>query len=386
MKDPTQPAQSRADAALVPQPAKPALSPAQRRFRKLSTEIEQRKLQLRELQELVPRLQARADAELFPLYARITVARVARARAVDAALEAGVKLGRRQREDVVDWLIEECDELLCGAAEPDPELIAIHDRHGDERWEDMDAERGRIDREVADSIAGAHDGDPFFAGLNPDDTDEFMRRLDEIFGEPTRGDGDRQHPGARARVERKPGKREQQRQAKLEREAKEASQSVRDIYRKLASALHPDREPDPARRAERTTLMQRVNIAYEAKDLLGLLTLQHEVEGLGGIDASALPEERLGVFNRVLGEQLSAVQREIFGIVRDLADVAGEPGRIYWTARENEADFERHLRAVREEVKHLEREVARASGRATTKDYLRELVERMRSAPDEDDW
>jgi hypothetical protein len=383
---PTQPPLFEADAALVPQPAKPVLSPAQRKFQKLSAEIEQGRVQLRELQELLPRLQARSDAELVPLYERITALRVARIKAVDAALAAGVKLGRRQREDVVDWLIEECDDLLCELAEPDPDLVTIYDRHADERWQDMDAERADIDREISEDIARAHFGDEITEGLDPDDPDDLIRRIAERLAQGANEQVDRAQAGTGTRAGRKPNKREQQRQAKAEREAKEASQSVRDIYRKLASALHPDRESDPVRRAERTALMQRVNIAYEAQDLLGLLNLQHEVEGLAGIDASALPEERLGVFIRVLGEQRDAIRREIFGIVQYLAMAAGEPGRFQWTARENEADFERHLREVRDELKQLEREVTRASGRATMKDYLRELVERMRSAPDPDYW
>ncbi|WP_449371513.1 J domain-containing protein, partial [Thiomonas sp.] len=39
--------------------------------------------------------------------------------------------------------------------------------------------------------------------------------------------------------------------------------SLRAIYRKLASALHPDREPDPAERARKTALLQRANTAHQ---------------------------------------------------------------------------------------------------------------------------
>ena len=59
--------------------------------------------------------------------------------------------------------------------------------------------------------------------------------------------------------------------------------AVREIFRKLASALHPDRETDPGERARKTALMQRANVAYAANDLLGLLELQFEVDQ---IDAS----------------------------------------------------------------------------------------------------
>ncbi len=46
-----------------------------------------------------------------------------------------------------------------------------------------------------------------------------------------------------------------------EAEAQQATQSVREVYRKLASALHPDRETDERQREAKTALMQRVNQA-----------------------------------------------------------------------------------------------------------------------------
>ncbi|WP_341888453.1 hypothetical protein [Variovorax sp. YR752] len=46
---------------------------------------------------------------------------------------------------------------------------------------------------------------------------------------------------------------------------------MRDIFRKLASALHPDRETDAQQRKVKTALMQKANQAYAANDLLALL-------------------------------------------------------------------------------------------------------------------
>ena len=55
------------------------------------------------------------------------------------------------------------------------------------------------------------------------------------------------------------------RDEKLKIEADETSLSIREVYRKLVSALHPDREPDPQERARKTALMQRVNQAYGSR-------------------------------------------------------------------------------------------------------------------------
>jgi hypothetical protein len=46
--------------------------------------------------------------------------------------------------------------------------------------------------------------------------------------------------------------------------AQGGTQAVREVFRKLVSELHPDRETDPAEHARDTELMQRVNQAYKA--------------------------------------------------------------------------------------------------------------------------
>lgn len=104
--------------------------------------------------------------------------------------------------------------------------------------------------------------------------------------------------------------------------AREASQSLRDTYRRLASLLHPDREPDPAERERKNQLMQQANQAYEARDLLTLLNMQLEVERFDPGRLAALPSERIRHYNQILKEQLQSVKEEIQSIIRVLADMA----------------------------------------------------------------
>jgi archaellum component FlaC len=85
---------------------------------------------------------------------------------------------------------------------------------------------------------------------------------------------------------------------------------VREIYRKLASELHPDRESDADERARKTALMQRINAAYEANNLLDLLNLQMEVAQLSEHMLSAIPAERLKNYIKVMQEQLKTLKKE----------------------------------------------------------------------------
>jgi hypothetical protein len=94
--------------------------------------------------------------------------------------------------------------------------------------------------------------------------------------------------------------------------------SLREVYRKLASALHPDREADPVERERKAALMQRVNLAYARRSLLDLLEIQLELEHIDQAALDRVNAERLNRWNAVLKEQLDGLDREIVDVERDL--------------------------------------------------------------------
>lgn len=100
-------------------------------------------------------------------------------------------------------------------------------------------------------------------------------------------------------------------QQRAEANAKTAKQFLREIYRKLASAVHPDREADAARRAEKNELMQQINRAYATNDLLTLLEAQLRLDLIDPDHASKMSRERLRQFNRLLSEQLETMKAEL---------------------------------------------------------------------------
>ncbi|MCC2633324.1 MAG: DnaJ protein [Ramlibacter sp.] len=103
-------------------------------------------------------------------------------------------------------------------------------------------------------------------------------------------------------------------QQRREASAQRVGQSLREVYRKLASALHPDREPDPAQRAAKTALMARVNEANGRKDLLALLELQLEVEQIDAEHLARVDATHLKHYNKVLAEQAEELRREVEGV------------------------------------------------------------------------
>ena len=104
-------------------------------------------------------------------------------------------------------------------------------------------------------------------------------------------------------------------EAKQQAEDKQLSQSIRELYRKLASALHPDRETDPQERDRKTVLMQRVNQAYDKNNLLQLLELQLELEHIDQSALNNLSEDRLKHYNQILKDQLAELDLELDAVV-----------------------------------------------------------------------
>jgi len=97
--------------------------------------------------------------------------------------------------------------------------------------------------------------------------DEAMRKLHDAHSRHSleafeKDEAQQAHP---AKPEKAP------RQIKEQAQAQDANGALRSIYRQLASALHPDRETDPAEQLRKTALMKEANAAYERHDLLALL-------------------------------------------------------------------------------------------------------------------
>lgn len=133
---------------------------------------------------------------------------------------------------------------------------------------------------------------------------------EEIMGAAFKKHQAEQAARAQAQEARRAKRKKSKKELLAEQESMDADSALRLIYRKLAAALHPDREPDEAERARKTKLMALVNTANDNKDLLTLLRLQLETEQINPEAIAALADDKLRHYNRVLKEQLRTVQQE----------------------------------------------------------------------------
>lgn len=152
----------------------------------------------------------------------------------------------------------------------------------------------------------------------------------------------------------------------------EVSQSLREVYRRLASALHPDREPDLQQRARKTALMQQANEAYAQGNLLALLELQLQTEQIDAAHLAAAGQRRLQHYVTVLQEQLAELQSETRRLEAEFRAAAGLAPGSGLQARKADRVVTAEVRRLRDELALLLRQTKLLRDVEATKSWLRE--------------
>lgn len=155
----------------------------------------------------------------------------------------------------------------------------------------------------------------------------------------------------------------------------DAKTTLRTIYRQLASALHPDREPDAQAREHKTALMSEVNAAYEKADLTTLMRLQMQVTQVDAKVSSRLADDKLTAMCALLKEQVAALEDDLeqmqFRLSRELC--------IAVRADADEALMTQALQRMqadqRHEVDSLEADLRRIAHETELKRWLKEQAQ-----------
>ena len=257
-----------------------------------------------------------------------------------ASLQPG--LARAEREQLDELLLEAATALL--EWEDDAEIATVASRHrkdpssGPSRPEDGAHEAG--DQEPLDDMAEAWE---------------------------------RQASAAAAQREERAARRLSAAASKRrEQAAREVSGSLREVYRRLASALHPDREPDSRQRDRKTVHMQRANRAYEEGNLLALLELQLQAEQLDAAHLALADPRRLRHYVTVLEEQLADLQAETRRLEADFRAATGVAPGSGLQPRKADRLISSETQRLRGELQLLRRQTALLADIEATKSWLRE--------------
>jgi len=109
---------------------------------------------------------------------------------------------------------------------------------------------------------------------------------------------------------RKKTKRQLAMEARAEEMEKARNRSLSAIYKQLARSFHPDLEQDETLKKEKEELMKQLTAAYEAQDLHTLLKLEAQWLSSNSGNIESLSEEKLGIYNAVLKEQVVELEVE----------------------------------------------------------------------------
>lgn len=281
------------------QQSKP-VTKAQQQFRRLVAKIELKRQQLQQWQTYEVRYSRRIANELQPLHAQIHAGQRQMVLLLDEVLSntaPGRRLGRVQRAKLKQILMTLITDLL--EVGDDAALEALHDKYSDVSRDDIRQSQLELTQDMLQDVFGLDIDDD----LEAESAEELLERAEQRMREQAGADASKRSRARSAKADAARAKRDQA--------AREVGQSLREIYRKLVSALHPDREPDSEARQRKTLMMQRVNQAYEANDLLALLGLQLEIEQIDAKHLSSVSPDRLTHYNQILREQLADLEAEI---------------------------------------------------------------------------
>jgi hypothetical protein len=277
-------------------------SKIQQRFARLIRQVDQRKQRLRVWYDMQPAIQRelatyRAEFEVHRRAAHDLVCLFDRVHGDPA-------LTRPERKRLSAMIVEVAGDLITGGGFDD--LKPIYNRHG---RSDFDAEaafgdavNARAMKAMMEEVFGVDFGDADVSSTE---------KLHAFTEEQLRAFEDKEAQAESRRARRKKSAKQAAREAQREAEKAKVGKVLQEVYRKLAIALHPDLEQDPAERTRKTELMAQVNIAYKAQDLLRLLELQLQLEQIDPDHASDVAEDRLRHYNKILDQQVKELDAEL---------------------------------------------------------------------------
>lgn len=290
---------------IAPAPLQQTLTKGQKAFNTLIAQIEANRKGLAQWQLATDAYRQMVMAEIEPLQKTLLAARFGLARALDTALDRHT-LTKSETRSARDFLCHLAETLMDAC--DDDSMKALFNKHSDVDFDAQAEEEAKRLQSTMKNIFGFELADDDLDAKSPQEVLEKMRL--EMEKDQMEYQEQRLHQEEK-RSQRKKSAKQLEREAKAKQEAQSVSLSIREVYRKLVSALHPDREPDADERARKTVLMQRVNQAYDKRDLMRLLELQLELEHIDAKSIAGLSEDRLKHFNKVLKEQLEELENEI---------------------------------------------------------------------------
>ncbi|MES2264537.1 MAG: molecular chaperone DnaJ [Pseudomonadota bacterium] len=293
-------------------------SRVRKQFNTLIKKLEAERARLAAWHEALPVLQNLVEHELAPLEETLDTHRRELVLLFDRAYPDKI-FGKKDKEKLADLICSIGLDLLDFG--DDAELKAVCAKY------DVDFDADEDETAMFKNIMETMTGMPLGEDVDWRSPEALAAVLSEKMAE-MEAEAEKQEQARQERAAKRPkSAKTLEKEARQHAEEQRLQQSVREIYRKLASALHPDKEPDAAERERKTALMQRVNAAYAANDVLALLELQLEIEQISQAGLDSLDEGRIKQYNKILTDQVRELEAENIQIEYMMMREMDGPGR-----------------------------------------------------------
>jgi len=319
------------------------LSQAQQQFNQLLEQLTQARVLWQAWEDAAQAVQQRYAKQIRPQWAQLWQLRAQLVQWLDAC--SAQPMPKRELQTLKDVIVQMSEAGM--EQVPDTEWHAL--------FTELHQRYAALPRMQADTPAPAPDS--LHSGSNGEDG-----AIDWEDAHAVAAYAQAQADAARAHAEHARAQHRQQRQnMRAQRKAQAQPKSppvLRTVYRQLASHLHPDRELDATARAHKTQLMQRVNQAYEAADLLALLQLQWEIEQLSPKHLRQMQDAHLQRFTAVLAEQLKHLQQATRASEQTVAHMLGLPAERHYAPQKMPAMLRQYAQSLQQQTLQLQQLLA----------------------------
>lgn len=150
-------------------------------------------------------------------------------------------------------------------------------------------------------------------------------------------------------------------QQKREQAEQMAAQSLKTVYLKIAAMIHPDREQDETKKAEKTELFQQASQAYDQQDLFYLLKLQLQLEQNKGVGSKELSAEQVKFYKLALDAQSQQLESQIdeildsFQLAKKVKAELLHMSDVYKAIDADCVELKQQLKWEKERLKHMKK-------------------------------
>lgn len=345
------------------------LSAAQQRFNRLLAKIDKLEGQVTEMQTLADAFRPLYQSTLEPLREEQRASMRRMALCLDERLQRK-GLTPAQKRDGLEILCSLCETL---AASGDEAMAALHDQRSARTLRQKEEDQAAMMRSMMEDALGR----PLDMQAQDDSLDPLeavMRASHERLHEAMQAEEAKREAAQARRKKKNPTPA----QIKAGQQQEDADTVLRQVYRQLASALHPDRERDPAEHQRKTALMSEANAAYAKQDLMALLHLQLRIAQADAQDLLQQPEERIAAMSLLLKQQAAELENELFARQHHLMEEFDLEFYQLPTAATLRRQLELQAKDLKEELAFMAADIAQVQDDAGFKRWLKAQVKMSR--------